>query len=82
MPDDYTDPLTARTTLQTRYVRLLLTCRSCRRGRDADIQALVDGGRGDVPVVQLRWRCQHCGSRLIDKGVSGYRPASGYWKQD
>jgi hypothetical protein len=68
--------------LETRYVPIVLTCRSCRRSRDADLRALVDGGRGDVPLVQLRWRCQHCGSRLIGMVVSGYQPASGYWRRD
>jgi hypothetical protein len=28
---------TTRTTLKTRFVRIVLTCRSCLRGRDADL---------------------------------------------
>jgi hypothetical protein len=48
-----------------------------RLSRDADLQALVDSGRGVVPLVQLRWRCQQCGSNLIDVVACGYRPASG-----
>ena len=57
---------TARTTLQARHVDLRLTCRSCRRSRNADLQALVDAGNGDVPLVQLRFRCSYCGHRSVD----------------
>jgi hypothetical protein len=66
MPDDDTDLPTATTMLQTGYVRLLLTCRSCLRSRNADLQELIDGGRGDVPLVNLRFRCNYCGHREID----------------
>jgi hypothetical protein len=48
---------TARTTLGARYVRLSLHCGSCGRSRDADLQGLIDAGRGDVPLVNLRFRC-------------------------
>jgi hypothetical protein len=58
MSDDYTDLPTARTTLLTGYVRLLLACRSCLRSRDADLQGLIDAGRGDVPLVNLKFRWQ------------------------
>jgi hypothetical protein len=57
---------TARTTLQASYVALRLTCRSCLRSRNADLQALVDAGNGDVPLVQLRFRCSYCGHRNVD----------------
>jgi hypothetical protein len=40
---------TARTTLRTGYVRVLVFCKSCRHQADADLQALIDAGRGDVP---------------------------------
>ncbi len=70
MADDYTDLPTARTTLQTGYVRLLLTCCSCLRSRDADLQGLIDAGRGDVPLVQLRFRCSYCGHREIDAMIA------------
>jgi hypothetical protein len=35
---------------------------------DADLAALIAAGRGDV-LVQLRWRCASCGSRLTDSVV-------------
>jgi hypothetical protein len=37
-----------------RYVRVFLTCRACRHQRNADLQALVDAGRGDLPFTRLR----------------------------
>jgi hypothetical protein len=39
---------------------------SCRHQRDADLAGLIAAGRGDTPLVQLRWRCATCGSRRID----------------
>jgi hypothetical protein len=58
--------LPTRTTLRTGYVRVRVWCKSCRRQRDADLQALVDAGRGDVPLVELRFRCANCRSSLTD----------------
>jgi hypothetical protein len=57
---------TPRTTLRCRYVRVLVWCKSCRHQADADLEALVTAGRGDVPLVQLRFRCTRCRSRLTD----------------
>jgi hypothetical protein len=39
---------------------------ACRHQREVDLQALVDAGRGDVPLIKLRFRCSNCGSRLTD----------------
>jgi hypothetical protein len=60
---------TPRNTLRAEYVRVHLSCRACQRQRDADLQALVDAGRGDVPLVELRWRCGECHSARIDAVV-------------
>jgi hypothetical protein len=57
---------TARTTLRTGYARVLVFCCSCRRQADADMQALVDAGRGDVPLTELRFRCSQCGTGNTD----------------
>ena len=65
MTDD-TDLPAPRTTLAARYVRVLLTCWHCRHQADADLQGLIDGGRGDVPLVRLRRRCARCKSDRID----------------
>jgi hypothetical protein len=64
MPDDGLP--TPRTTLAARYVRVLVWCKACRHRRDADLQALVDAGHGDVSLVELRFRCSNCGSGLTD----------------
>jgi hypothetical protein len=45
---------------------VLVRCKSCRHQADADLQALVDAGRGDVALTRLRFRCANCGSRLTD----------------
>jgi hypothetical protein len=36
-------------------------------------------GKGDVPLVQMKWRCGNCGSRLTEFIVGGshMRPVSG-----
>jgi hypothetical protein len=52
--------------------RFLLTCKSCRHQRDADLQALIDAGRGDVPLTELRWKCARCSHRRIDMVVTSH----------
>ena len=32
----------------------------------ADLDALIRAGRGDIPLVRLRWRCTQCCSERID----------------
>ncbi len=66
MRADHHELPTPRTTLRARYVRVLVWCKACRHRRDADLQGLVDAGRGDVPLVHLRFRCSNCGSGLTD----------------
>jgi hypothetical protein len=59
-PDDHELP-TPRSTLAARYVDLQVKCRSCPRMRNMELQALIDAGKGDVPLVHLRFRCSYCG---------------------
>ena len=33
--------------------------------------ALIRDGRGDIPLVRLKWRCGNCRSRLTDFVVTG-----------
>ena len=73
MRDDLHELPTPRTTLQARYVRLFVWCKACRHRRDVDLQALVDAGRGDVPLIHLRFRCSYCGSELTDSLVTSKR---------
>ena len=59
----YDDGLpTASTTLRTGYVRVLVFCNSCRHQADPDLYALVESGRGDVPLTELPFRCSQCGT--------------------
>jgi hypothetical protein len=57
---------TARTTLRTGYVRVLVFCNSCRHQADADLRAIVEAGRSDVPLTELRFRCSQCGTDRTD----------------
>jgi hypothetical protein len=57
---------TVRTTLRTGYVRVLVFCNSCRHQADADLQKLIDTGRGDVPLTKLRFRCSQCRTDRAD----------------
>jgi hypothetical protein len=66
MIEDHHELPTARTTLRTGYVRVLVFCKSCRHQADADLQAIVDAGRGDVPLTKLQFRCSQCGTDRTD----------------
>ena len=57
---------TAPTTLRTKYVRVLVFCNSCRHQADADLRAIVESGRGDVPLTGLRFRCSQCHTDRTD----------------
>jgi hypothetical protein len=54
---------------QSGWLCLLVWCKACHHQAPADLQALADAGRGDVPVKDLRFRCAQCGSRLTDHVV-------------
>jgi hypothetical protein len=67
-----TDTLpTARTMLpQDGWLCLSVRCRGCLHQALADLQAIVDAGRGDVPLKDLRFRCTECGSSRTDAVVT------------
>ena len=86
---------TPRTTLRTRYVSLLVWCKGgcqqrtptcrrwckggCRHQAHADLQALIEQGRGEVPLTRLKFRCSNCGSDRTDwviasKGATAVQP--------
>jgi hypothetical protein len=50
---------TARST-QSNGCTLQIWCHGCRRAVPVDLQRLIDDGRGDVPLIELRWRCSVC----------------------
>ena len=61
---------TARSMLrQDAWLWLLAWCKACDHQAPADLQAIIDVGRGDVPLKDLRFRCTECGSRLTDSVV-------------
>jgi len=51
MSDTDTGLPTPRSTLHSRYTCVLVWCKSCRHQREADLQRLVDTGKGDVPLI-------------------------------
>ena len=53
---------TPRLTLRDSSAQVLVWCKACRHRAEADLQKLVDEGRGDVPLIHLPFRCR-CGSR-------------------
>ena len=66
-PDHHELPI-PRTTLASRYVAVLVWCKSCRHQGEADLQGLVDAGRCDVPLIELRWRyatCRSCRTKSV-----------------
>ena len=72
---DETDLPTPRTTLTSRFVRVLITCWHCRHQADVDLPALIAAGRGDILLVRLRWRCARCRNGRVDMVVNS-RPRS------
>jgi hypothetical protein len=60
---------TARSMLAAKFLRLHVWCKACHHAADADLQALIDKGRGDVPLIRMRFRCAKCGSRLVESVV-------------
>ena len=40
----------------------------------ADLQAIIDGGQGDKPLKDLKFRCAKCGSRMTDSAVASEVP--------
>ena len=52
---------------------LAVMCNACQRAVEADQPALIAAGRGDVPVVELRFRCGACGSCNCSVVVSASR---------
>ena len=51
--------------------RLVVWCRACRFQRELSFRSLVNDGRGDTPIINLRFRCTNCGSHMADAAVSG-----------
>ena len=66
-PIPVTDNLpTARTTLARSLCPREGFCKSCQHRADADLQALIDAGHGNVPLTHLRFRCARCATGNTD----------------
>jgi hypothetical protein len=63
------NPPTARTTHRAGFLCVLVWCKACHHEAPADLQPIIEAGRGDVPLKDLRFRCTRCGSRLTDSVV-------------
>ena len=42
----------------------------------------MEEGRGDVPLIHLKYRCSNCGSRLIDFNCTSRYGGRAAWKHD
>ena len=63
-----TDLPTARTMLpQSSWLCLFVWCRACHHQAPADLQAIIDVGRGDEPLKDLRFRCTAYRRRCCSK---------------
>jgi hypothetical protein len=62
--------------LQQNHHTLGLYCIHCNRWGVADLQGLIDTGRGDSEVTGARFRCQDCGS-VVEKQVRPPAPTLG-----
>ena len=62
---------TPRTTLRAGYVEVLVWCKGgCGHQAPVDLPALIEAGKGDVPLIHLRFRCSNCGSRRTDAVIT------------
>jgi hypothetical protein len=62
-----TDFPTARTMLPNdSWLCVFVWCTACHHQAPADLRAIIDAGRGDVPVKDLKFRCTSCSSALTD----------------
>ena len=60
---------TARSRIKQEFLCLLVFCKACHHQAPADLQSIIDSGRGGVPLKDLKFRCTKCGSRLTDHVV-------------
>jgi hypothetical protein len=65
-----TDPPTVAEMATTGF-KLTVWCKSCRHQEDMRFGDLMAARKGRVRVIDLRFRCSNCGSRLTDHVVRG-----------
>jgi hypothetical protein len=55
------DLATARDKLpKDAWLCLFVWCKTCRHQGPADLQAIIDAGKGNVPLNDLKFRCARC----------------------
>jgi hypothetical protein len=66
-----TDDLPTARTMQKQadWLCQLVWCKACHHEAEADLQAIIDAGKGDVPLKDLRFRCTRCGSSRFTDSV-------------
>jgi hypothetical protein len=70
-PPSATDDLpTARSKAPT-GLRIHVWCKACRHSGNADLDALIHAGKGDIPLVRLKWQCANRRSGMTDFVVTG-----------
>jgi hypothetical protein len=76
-PDEPRRPPTPRTTLRARC-RVSIYCNHCSNSSQLDLEGLIAAGYGDTALLDLRLKCQRCGSLEHDGRVSyaGRSPVS------
>jgi hypothetical protein len=62
--------------LQSQNHTLALYCISCDRWGIANLDWLIDIGKGDQPVTEARFRCKDCGE-IVEKQVRPPVPTVG-----
>jgi len=55
---------------------LALYCLSCNRWGEANLDRLIQIGKGDKPVTEARFRCRDCGE-IVEKQVRPPVPSLG-----
>jgi hypothetical protein len=52
--------------------RLMIWCKACRTEREMSGADIVATGKGDVPLIHLKWKCPRCRTnRFTDFVVNG-----------
>jgi RNase P subunit RPR2 len=55
---------------------LALYCLSCNRWGEANLERLIQNGKGHKPVTEARFRCRDCGE-IVEKQVRPPVPSLG-----
>ncbi len=62
--------------LHNQNYALGLYCLSCNRSGEANLDRLIQSGKGNKPVTEARFRCRDCGE-IVEKQVRPPVPSLG-----